>query len=127
MNNVTNNSLTLEDILKEYSCLPEYSGMELSSINTKSLFGDFPINIAATRGIKDEVLVLLSNGANVNAKGEHGYTPLHNAVEQSRKSIIEILLSVGADKTIKNDDGDEPIVLAKTLEIESFYKLLMLD
>lgn len=118
------NSDKLNRILKEYSELPEYVGVGIPTINTKSLFDDYPINIAATRGILEEVVVLLSNGADVNAKGEHGYTPLHDAVEQGNKEVIKVLLKNGADVSIKNDDGDAPIELAKLLEERDIFQFL---
>jgi len=34
-------------ILKGYADLPEYSGMDIPSVNAKSLFGNYPIHIAA--------------------------------------------------------------------------------
>lgn len=114
----------LNEILKEYAGLPEYSGMDIPAIDTKSLFSDYPIDIAATRGILDEVTTLLAHGADVNAIGEHGYTPLHDAVEQGHVEIVKILIKNGADVSIKNDDGNSPLELAKLLKEEEIFKLL---
>ena len=125
MNNVNNQSShALNEILKEYAGLPEYSGMSTPNVGTKSLFGDYPINIAATRGLMGEVATLLAHGANINAMGEHGYTPLHNAVEQNHIEIVRFLLKSGADATMSNDDGDTPVELAKLMGYEGMLRLM---
>jgi ankyrin repeat protein len=123
--NVTSESNDrLGELLVEYSGLPEYSEMGTPTVNTKSLFGDYPIHIAATRGMPDEITLLLENGADVNAKGEHGYTPLHDAVEQGHIEAVQLLLRHGATRSIRNDDGDTPIELAALLHEEAIRELL---
>jgi len=125
VNSVSNQSTDkLEAILREYSGLPEYSEMDVPEVNTKSLFGDYPINIAATRGLISEVSTLLDSGADVNAKGEHGYTPLHDAVEQGHLDAVKFLVGHGASITIKNTDGDTPIELAKLLGENEIHRFL---
>ena len=126
VNNVNNeNERKLKDMLKDYSGLPEYSGMEALSVSTKSLFNDYPINIAATRGISDEISLLIANGADINTKGEHGYTPLHDAVEQGHMEVVKLLLTYGADKSIKNDDGTSPAGLAELLGETEIHRYLI--
>ncbi|MCH8544192.1 MAG: ankyrin repeat domain-containing protein [Alcanivorax sp.] len=110
-------------VLEEYAALPEYSNVSVPGINTRSLFGDYPINIAATRGLVDEVTVLLKNGADINAAGEHGYTPLHNAVEQGHIEIVKLLINCGANMAIMNEDGDSPIDLAILLKEDNIFKV----
>ncbi len=114
----------LQAILNEYAILPEYSGYKIIDVNTVSLFGDYPINIAATRGIMEEVKSLLDAGTNINSKGEHGYTPLHNAVEQGHIEIVKLLLAFEADEKIQNNDGDVPLALSELLGEEKISKLL---
>lgn len=106
----------LELILDDYRSLPEYSGLPLLNVNTVSLFGDWPINIAATRGALHELGVLLRNGADVNAKGEHQYTPLHNSVEQGKLDAVQFLVANGADLSACNSNGQTPLDLAGILE-----------
>lgn len=114
----------LDKILKDYADLPEYSGMDVPSIGTKGLFGNYPLNTAATRGLSDEVTILLSHGANVNAVGEHGYTPLHDAVEQGHMDVVKLLIKSGADLSAKTADGDTPIELAEKLKESEILHLL---
>ncbi len=107
--------IELRDVLASYSDLPEYLGKDCASVASVSLFGDYPINIAATRGKPDELVALLEAGADINQRGEHGYTPLHNAVEQGHISIVKYLLKRGAIREIINNDGQTPEQLARIL------------
>jgi uncharacterized protein len=118
------NGKGLEGILRDYADLPEYSGMPMPTVNAKSLFGDYPINIAATRGLIEEVLILLGSGADINAKGEHGYSPLHDAVEQGHINVVKLLVDRGANIAIKNTDGDTPKDLAELLNETEIYHFL---
>ncbi|RUL79922.1 ankyrin repeat domain-containing protein [Dyella choica] len=104
--------MNIDELLAEYQTLPEYSGLVLNDVNKKSLFNDYPINIAATRGSIDEMGLLLNNGADINAVGEHGYLPIHDAVEQDKFEAILWLINNGANVNAKNDDGITPMELA---------------
>lgn len=112
------------DVLIEYSQLPEYSEQAIPAINSKSLFGNYPINIACARGIIEEVLLLINAGAEINAKGEDGYTPLHDAVEQGHIKVVKLLLTRGADNSLTNNDGDTAYQLAKLLKQNEICKIL---
>jgi uncharacterized protein len=114
----------LAEVLAKYSALPEYLGESPDSVASKSLFGDFPINIASTRGVLEEVIILLEAGADIDQRGEHGYTPLHNAVEQSHKAVVEHLLASGAKPKVVNDDGLTPAQLARMLNEHEILLLL---
>lgn len=114
METAVNNELSA--LLAEYSELPEYSEMLLDSVEIKSLFGNKPINIAATRGIISEVEVLLLAGVNVNERGEHGYTPLHDAVEQGHLDVVRLLIKNGADPKGMTDHMVTPVELSIMLQ-----------
>lgn len=116
--------MLLADLLEDYGQLPEYSGIELVDVDQVSLFGDRPINIAATRGSIAEMETLLSAGADLNSPGEHGYTPLHNAVEQGAKEAVEWLISNGANRLAINDWGMSPSDLAAALNEHVIGELL---
>lgn len=111
-------------LLAEYSALPEYSGMGCVDIESRSLFGDSPIHIAATRGDINEIELLLKCGANINSKGEHGYTALHDAIEQGHKEAVIYLLKYGANPEILNDDGFSAAGLANLLGENEILRLL---
>ncbi|NIK02159.1 ankyrin repeat domain-containing protein [Xanthomonas cannabis] len=114
----------LSSIFEDYGKLPEYTGINLDQTNTISLFGDRPINIAATRGSISEMEALIDDGANINNPGEHSYTPLHNAVEQGMLDAAKWLIDHGADKLSKNSSGLTPKELATLLNEKALIKLL---
>ncbi|MET7141277.1 ankyrin repeat domain-containing protein [Xanthomonas sp. PPL139] len=107
--------MKIEDVFSLYKDLPEYAGIDLDSVKRVSLFGDYPINVAATRGSVREMSALFISGADLNASGEHGYTPLHNAVEQGNIDAVRWLLENGADKSLLNSAGETPADLANIL------------
>lgn len=104
--------------------MPDYSQMPIPTVNDKSLFGDYPVNIAATRGLIEEISALLGSGADINAQGEHGYTPIHDAVEQGHVDAVRFLVDHGANIAIKNTGGETPIELAKLLDETEIYHFL---
>ncbi|MDR1995003.1 ankyrin repeat domain-containing protein [Azonexus sp.] len=114
----------INDLLRDYQTLPEYSGITLTNANQVSLFGDRPINVAATRGAIEEMAVLLAHGADLNCPGEHGYTALHNAVEQGKSEAVAWLLAHGADRSIRNQAGECPSDLAEILGEDKIATLL---
>jgi uncharacterized protein len=114
----------LADILKDYQTLPEYISLRLVDVNQVSLFGDRPINVAATRGSIEEMKVLINYGACINNVGEHGYTTLHNAVEQGQLNAVLWLLAHGADRNLRNDAGETPAALARALGEEGIALIL---
>lgn len=118
------NHYILLKLLKEYNQLTEYLGIELTDVNQKSNFGDYPIHIASVRGDMNEMKILLDNGANINAIGEHGYTALHNAVEQGHIKMVEFLLNQGIDTTIKNINHLTAKELAQITDNQEIYKML---
>lgn len=107
--------MNITELIADYQTLPEFSGLNLVDVNQVSLFGDRPMNIAATRGSIDEMTLLMIHGAGVNDAGEHGYTPLHNAVEQGQIHAVLWLLAQGANTLLRNDSGETPAALARVL------------
>jgi hypothetical protein len=68
---------------------------------------------AAEGGRVQDVLQLLSGGANIEERGRNGvYSPLHVAVFMGRAQVVEILLERGADVLGKTSGGDSPLHLA---------------
>ena len=112
----TQHPSALTALLADYQTLPEYLGIVLSDVNQRSLFGDFPLSVAAVRGDVDEIRTLVAAGAQLNARGEHGYTALHSAVEQGHRDAVEFLLALGAERDIRTDIGLTPADLAELLD-----------
>ena len=68
---------------------------------------------AAEGGRVQDVLQLLSGGANIEERGRNGvYSPLHVAVYMGRAEVVQILLEHGADVLVKTSGGDSPLHLA---------------
>ncbi len=110
---MTDKKLTLSDILSDYQMLPEYLAYKLVDVNQVSMFGDYPLHVAAVRGSIEEIEVLLQNGANINAKGEYDLTPLHHAAEHGHLAAVKILLENGADSSLEDIHGCTPLELAQ--------------
>jgi uncharacterized protein len=119
-------SLTAEEVLRRYKEeeLPEFVEMQLTDVNQVGLFGDRPLNVAATRGIMDEVEALVRAGADVNSSGDLGSTPLHDAVGQGHIEVVKFLLENGASLTATNEFGDTPANAAHLGNREDIVRLL---
>ena len=77
----------------------------LVSVMGTDVRGETALHTAASRGLSEVVLLLISKHANVNASGRAGWAPLHYAAlcrEQS--GVVKLLLENGADvdKKCKN-------------------------
>ena len=66
-------------------------------LNMKTKEGLSPINIAAWRGDKQMVELLLAQGAEIDDRTKWGEVPLHHAVTFGHAEVCEILLKAGAD------------------------------
>ena len=61
------------------------------------------LHLAASSGMDNSVIYLLSLGVNPNLQDKNGYTALHYAVKNNQIRIIKKLLQKGADKYIKEN------------------------
>lgn len=66
-------------------------------ININEFRGDTPLHIAARKGDKDLVSLLLEKGIDVDSRGAGYKTPLHVAVEYGHKDIVAMLLEEKAN------------------------------
>ena len=72
-----------------------------------------PLFTAAEGGRVQDVLQLLSGGANIEKGGRNGnYSPLHVAVTNGRGEVVQILLENGADVNAKTNRGYSALHLA---------------
>src|SRR5262245_46696664 len=107
-------ALTAADVLKRYVAeeLPAFAAVRLEHVNVRGIFGEYPLDVAACRGIVEEVVALLDGGAAINARGERGNTALHEATGQGHLPVVKLLLERGASPELRNEDGRTPADIA---------------
>lgn len=105
--------MKLEELFKFYMEFPAFDEVDLQSVNQCGPFGQFPIHLAASRGVIEELTVLISNGADIDIRGEHGLSPLHLATLRDNTEAVLLLLHSGCDPNIKNDWKQTPLDMAK--------------
>ena len=119
--------LSARQVLDRYALedeLPTFFGMNLTDVNQVSPSGDHPLDVAATRGILEEVEALLAGGAEINARGDMGRTALHDAVAHGHYEVAKTLLEAGASPLIKDEFNATPIEIAQMYKREAFVRLL---
>jgi len=88
--------------------------------------GASPLILAAERGHKDVVQLLLTSGADPNLADEDGFTPLLDAVDDGHFEVAKLLLDYGADPNIANKvDGYVPLMYASGSGHEDIVQLLL--
>ncbi|XP_068232610.1 uncharacterized protein [Palaemon carinicauda] len=71
------------------------------------------LHMAADRGHKDLVVLLLEKGCKVNSSDVEGRTPLHCAVESGEVDVVSALLTAGAEvDAVEKRRGRTPIHMA---------------
>ncbi len=81
------------DLAKVTGLLKDNPGLVLS----KDSDGNMPLHLAAFKGQRETVEVLLAGGAQVDALGNGERTPLHFAVIADKKDVTQVLLNAHAD------------------------------
>lgn len=81
-------------------------------LNMKTKEGLSAINIAAWRGDKDMVKILIEQGAEIDDRTKWGEVPLHHAVTFGYVDICNILLSNGADPFTEDRLKRTPFMIA---------------
>jgi ankyrin repeat protein len=79
-----------------------------------------PLHIAAGRGYRTIVELLLRHGADPNAKDRNGNTPLHYVAHSYMSDLVCLLLSHGADPAQKNAQGKTPEDVAREAGCHSY-------
>ena len=69
----------------------------ITSVHDLGTMGETLLNLAVNSQSKEDVILLIKNGADVNQQGELNFTPIQNACINGNLDIIEI--------SVKNDFG----------------------
>ncbi|MDD5139305.1 MAG: ankyrin repeat domain-containing protein [Verrucomicrobiales bacterium] len=94
-------------------------------VNSKDIYGNTPLHIAANGGSVDELALLVDYKADVNAKSNNGGTPLLFASYANRQDEAEWLLAHKADINAKNDKGETPLQKAAALNNKDMVEMLL--
>lgn len=73
---------------------------------------DINLQIASSKGDCNEILRLMSKGADVNNLTGQNARPLHYAVSEGKKAATEILLLLGASPDLTDSFGNTPLTVA---------------
>ncbi len=93
-------------------------------INTKNDYGDTVLMLAAARGYKDVVELLVASGAKVNINNNINRTALMQASSKGHIDIVRLLIAAGADINISDIMGATALSLATNYGYSDILKLL---
>ncbi|PQE15320.1 ankyrin repeat-containing protein [Rutstroemia sp. NJR-2017a BVV2] len=91
------------------------------------MHGNTPLLLAAIRGHKDIVqLLLATDGVDLNCKSKDGQTPLSCAAQYGHKDIVQLLLATdGIDLNCESKDGQTPLSWAAQYGHKDIVQLLL--
>jgi hypothetical protein len=81
-------------------------------IESKDIFGNTPLILAALKGHIEICKLLLDHGAKIESKGNVDATPLFGACQEGHLSVISLLIARGADIEASNMYGVRPLHVA---------------
>lgn len=93
-------------------------------VEEEDSYGNTILIEASGMGLKEIVLLLLSNGADVNRRGAGGKTPIFSAIEGEKTDLVKILLDKGANPNITDEEGDTPLMFSVYKQHKETFKLL---
>ena len=102
----------LTHLLQKIQGVSAFAETEVTDANTRGLFNNYPLHVAAVWGDSEAIKLLVGAGARINQRGEHGFTPLMEAVAQGHHEAAALLISLGAEP-LRNDDGQIPSEYAR--------------
>ena len=73
---------------------------------------DSSIHMAVVENNRDQLRVLLDNGADINAKMQGGWTPLMISIKYGYLDLTRDLINAKADINVGDDKGNTALILA---------------
>lgn len=107
----------LSAVLREIAALPDFSGVGAPSVSMRNPAGTTPLHVAAIRGDRNAVRVLLDASADPNAVDEGGCTPLHEALKAPHLQVARMLVAAGGQLDARSRDGVSPREMARLLPL----------
>ncbi|CAL5366378.1 unnamed protein product [Camellia sinensis] len=95
-----------------------------ASVNFCDQYGLTALHVAAIKGHKDAVMMLVEFGSDLEQEDNEGHTPLHLAVEGGHVETVEVLINRGANVNAKSKNGATPLYMARALEYDHVLQLL---
>ncbi|KAJ3282469.1 hypothetical protein HDU79_009885, partial [Rhizoclosmatium sp. JEL0117] len=109
------------EILEYVSKLSSFTS-GLSCVNSD---GETPLLLAAKKGNKETVELLLKCGARIELQDNGGATPLAHGASNGHKETVEFLLEFGAQIESQNKNGNTPLALAAFKGQKEIVELLL--
>ncbi|KAL8192918.1 hypothetical protein R6Q57_027366 [Mikania cordata] len=98
-----------------------------ASVDFRDQYGLTAIHVAAIKGHKDVVMLLVEFGSDLECTDVEGRTPLHMAVVGGSKDTVEVLINRGANLNAKCNRGAIPLQVAQTMGYELLTQFLLLN
>lgn len=86
--------------------------VDLKSLDTPDVFGNYPLHYACSNSDKETVEYLLNKGFNLSSLNVYNESYLHFAVGGGKQDIIKFLLNKGLDINSRDINGLTPFYLA---------------
>ncbi|XP_071440398.1 BRCA1-associated RING domain protein 1-like [Hetaerina americana] len=94
--------------------------------NKRNAKGETPLQVACKKGNLNQVISLISDGANPNVKDNFGWTPLHEAIHYKHIEIAkELIVKGGAWVNTPGGENCTPLHKAVALNVIEGIKLLL--
>ncbi|KAI3799933.1 hypothetical protein L1987_35239 [Smallanthus sonchifolius] len=98
-----------------------------AGVDFRDQYGLTAIHIAAIKGHKDVVMLLVEFGSDLECTDAEGRTPLHMAVVGGSKDTVEVLINRGANLNAKCNRGATPLQVAQTMGYGTITQFLLLN
>ena len=84
----------LTKLFSKYQDFPSFLDCSpITSVHDLGTMGETLLNLAVNSQSKEDVILLIKNGANVNKQGELNFTPIQNACIHGNLDIIEMIMN----------------------------------
>ncbi|CAJ0959300.1 unnamed protein product, partial [Mesorhabditis belari] len=98
-----------------------------ADLNSRNVFEETALDLAASRGHLSCVRVLISHGSNVNGDKFVSTTPLHHAAEKGHDKVVQFLLDKEANIAAINPKGQSALELALDCNEREVARVLLMD